>query len=286
MTKLLSGKEVITSLHADLSARVEVLKDACVFPMLAIVRIGERSDDVAYETSACKRCETLGVSVQRFLLPENATQDELLRQIERINADSGIHGCLLMRPLPKGFDEDRLRNVLLPQKDIDGITDLSLSGVYANTRQGFPPCTAQACMEVLDHFDVPIAGRRAVVVGRSLVAGKPIAMLLLNRNATVTVCHSKTEALPAICREADILVVAAGRRDVVDKDCFSPGQTVIDVGIHLGIDGKLYGDVHMDDAAPIVQAITPVPGGVGLVTTTVLVKHVVEAAERAAAQGA
>lgn len=281
MARLLGGREVITSLHTSLAARVETLKEAGVFPMLALVRIGERGDDVAYETGACKRAETIGVSVRRCVLPETVSQRALRACIEQLNADPAVHGCLLMRPLPDGFDETALRNVLCPEKDVDGITDLSLAGVFTGVVRGFPPCTAQACMEILHYYDIPLAGRRAVVVGRSLVVGKPLSMLLLNENATVTVCHTRTVGLAQICREADVLVVAAGREGVVGRDCFAPGQTVVDVGIHLGADGRLHGDVDAALAEPAVDALTPVPGGVGLVTSTVLIKHTVEAAERA-----
>lgn len=283
MAKVLSGREVIATLHDGLAARVAALKDAGVFPMLAIVRLGERGDDIAYETGACKRCETIGVSVRRCTLPETTTQSELSALLDKINRDPAVHGCLLMRPLPAGFDEASLCNELLAEKDVDGITNLSLSGVFAGERVGFPPCTAQACLEILDHYGIPVGGKRVVVVGRSLVVGRPLSMLVLARNATVTICHSQTADLPAVCREADVLIVATGREGVVGPTCMTRRQTVVDVGIHLDSLGKLHGDVDFALAEPIVEAITPVPGGVGLVTTSVLVKHVVEAAERAAA---
>ena len=200
--------------------------------------------------------------------------------IDRVNNDDRIHGVLIFRPLPKHLDDEAVRRALKPEKDIDGITDGSLVGVFAGTKQGFPPCTPQACMEILDHYGIDPKGKRAVVIGRSLVVGKPAAMMLLGKHATVTVCHTRTVDMPAVCREAEILIVAAGRAGVVGKEYFAPGQIVIDVGINVNAEGKLCGDVNFEEAEPVVEAITPVPGGVGTVTTSVLVGHVVEAAKR------
>jgi methylenetetrahydrofolate dehydrogenase (NADP+)/methenyltetrahydrofolate cyclohydrolase len=281
MAKLLSGREVAAALDAQLAARVEALKEKGVTPCLAIVRVGERGDDVAYENSAVKRCEKIGVHVEKFILPETATQEELLRVIDTVNQSQSISGCLLFRPLPKHMNDEVVRNALLPQKDVDGITNGSLAGVFAGVDKGFPPCTAQACMEILDFFGLDVSGKRAAVIGRSLVVGKPAAMMLVQRNATVTVCHTKTKDMPSVCREADILIVSAGRAGVVGKEYVRPGQIVIDVGINVDENGKLCGDVRFEEAEPVVEAITPVPGGVGAVTTSVLIKHVVDAASRA-----
>ncbi len=281
MAMILDGKKVAASLNEMLRADVESLKSKGIAPKLAIVRVGERGDDIAYEKAAVKRCETVGVEAGRFTLDINATQEELLGVIRRINDDKSIHGCLLFRPLPKHIDDNTVRNALDPAKDVDGITDSSLAGVFAGVSTGFPPCTPKACMEILDHYGVELTGKKAVVIGRSLVVGKPAAMMLIQKNATVTICHTKTEDMPAVCREADVLIVAAGRAGIVGKDCLSAGQIVIDVGINVNEDGKLCGDVNFAEAESIVEAITPVPGGVGTVTTSVLVKHVVEAAKRA-----
>ena len=280
MAKLLSGKNVVQTMNESLAKRTQELRDNGVTPCLAFVRVGERGDDIAYETGAEKRCEKVGVAVRKFLLPQDASQEDLLRVLETVNNDDRIHGCLLFRPLPKQFDDEVVRNALLPEKDVDGITDGSLAGVYAGTKQGFPPCTPAACMEILDYYGIATAGKRATVIGRSLVVGKPAAMMLLQKNATVTVCHTKTVDMPAECRKAEILIVAAGRAGIVGKEYFSEGQTVIDVGINVDEQGNLCGDVNFGEAEPIVGAITPVPGGVGTVTTSVLVKHVIEAAER------
>ena len=281
MAKILKGAEVVSALHARLIPQVEELKAKGVQPTLGIVRVGERADDVAYEKGATKRAETLGVSVQKFVLPADASQDDLLETIQQINKDDSIHGVLLFRPLPKHINDEAVRAALLPEKDVDGITDGSLAGVFAGTKRGFPPCTAQACMEILEHFEIPVAGKNAVVIGRSLVVGKPAAMMLLQQNATVTVCHTKTVDMPSVTRKADILIVAAGRAGVIGAEYVSAGQTVIDVGINFTPEGAMVGDADYAALEPIVEAITPVPGGVGTVTTTVLIGHVIEAARRA-----
>ena len=280
MAKLLSGKEVVQTMNESLTKRAADLREQWVVPCLAIVRVGERGDDIAYENGAEKRCEKVGVTVRKFMLAQDAAQEDLLRVIEAVNSDDRIHGCLLFRPLPKQFNDEAIRNALLPEKDVDGITDGSLAGVYAGTKQGFPPCTPAACMEILDYYGIETAGKRATIIGRSLVVGKPAAMMLIQRNATVTVCHTKTVDMPGVCRQAEILIVAAGRAGIVGKEYFSEGQTVIDVGINVDDQGNLCGDVNFGEAEHIVGAITPVPGGVGTVTTSVLVKHVIEAAER------
>ena len=280
MAEILKGAPAAAALTEQLIRRAEALKEKGVVPTLAILRVGEREDDIAYETGAMKRCAKVGVEAKQFLLPADCTREQLLDAIREINGDPAIHGCLLFRPLPDREMEAAACALLAPEKDVDGMTAGSLAAVFAGKGAGFAPCTAQAVVELLDHYGVDPAGKRAVVVGRSLVIGRPVSMLLQQRNATVTMCHTKTADLPAECRQGEILVVAAGKAGVVTKDHVSPGQIVIDVGIHVGADGRLCGDVRFDEAEPIVSAITPVPGGVGSVTTAVLCKHVIEAAER------
>ena len=280
MAKQLLGKEVTAALNERIKADVEKLKAKGVIPMLGIVRVGERPDDLSYERGAVKRCETLGVSYEKFLLPENVSQDELMETIRTVNKREDIHGVLIFRPLPGHLDEKEVIRALDPEKDVDGITDGSMVGVFTSTAQGFPPCTPQACMEILDHYGIDCTGKKAVVIGRSLVVGKPAAMMLLKKNATVTICHTRTKDMPSVVKEADIVIVAAGRAGVVDDTYLSPGQIVIDVGINVNEEGKLCGDVDYEKAEPVVEAITPVPGGVGSVTTSVLIGHVVEAAMR------
>ena len=280
MATILKGAPVVAAMNEANVARCAALAAKGITPTLAVVRVGEREDDLSYERGVMTRCGKVGVAIRQFLLPADATQDALLAVIEKINADKSIHGCLLFRPLPRQFDDRTIRAALAPEKDIDGITDGSLAGVFTNTALGYPPCTAQACLEILKYYDIPLSGKRAVVVGRSLVVGKPAAMMLDRENATVTICNSRTQNLPALCKEADVVVVAMGKRGFIGADCLREGQTVVDVGIHVGDDGKLCGDVRFAEAEPVVEAITPVPGGVGTVTTSVLVGHVVEAAEK------
>lgn len=280
MAQILKGAPVVAAMNEANAARCAALKEKGITPTLAVVRVGAREDDLSYERGVMTRCGKVGVEVKQYLLPADAAQDDLLKVIAQINADDAIHGCLLFRPLPRQFDDRTVRAALAPEKDIDGITDGSLAGVFTNTAIGYPPCTAQACLEILKYYSIPLSGRRAVVVGRSLVVGKPAAMMLDRENATVTICNSRTQDLPALCREADVLVVAMGRMGAIGGDCLRAGQVVVDVGIHVNEEGRLCGDVRFAEAEPVVDAITPVPGGVGTVTTSVLVGHVVEAAEK------
>ena len=278
MAQLLLGKEVTASLNEEIRRKVAQLNEQGVTPKLGIVRIGEREDDISYERGATKRCETLGAAFEKFLLPADASEEEVLKVIQAVNEDDSIHGVLLFRPLPRHLNEDKIVNALAVEKDVDGITDLSMASVFMGRGAGYTTCTPSACMRILDHYGIDCTGKKAVVIGRSLVVGKPAAMMLLRKNATVTVCHTKTVDMPAVVREADVVIVAAGRAGIVGADYLRPGQVVIDVGINVNAEGKLCGDVNFAEAEPVVAAITPVPGGVGSVTTSVLVEHVVEAA--------
>ena len=279
MADILKGAEVVDALNKKMSVQIEKLKKKGVTATLAIVRAGEKADDISYERTAVKRCELVGVAVKNIVLPDDVTQDVLMQKILELNDDKNVHGVLIFRPLPKHLSDDAVRAVLKPEKDVDGITDISLAGVFTGDGKGFPPCTAKACMEILDFFNIDCTGKRAVIIGRSLVVGKPAAMMLMGKNATVTICHTRTVDIKTIARNAEILVVAAGQMESLTKDYFSPGQIVIDVGINWNEQkGKLCGDVKFEDAEPVVSAITPVPGGIGTVTTSVLVSHVVEAA--------
>ena len=281
MAELLLGAPVANALTEVLAGEVATLSSRGVVPTLAIVRVGERDDDLAYERGALKRCEKVGIAVRQFVLAADCSQDELMAVIDEVNSDASIHGCLMFRPLPKTLDEVAACAALDPAKDVDCITEGSLFGVFANRPVGFAPCTAEACIEVLDYYGYNLTGARVTVVGRSLVIGKPVSMMLQARNATVTMCHTRTRDLAAECRDAEILVVAAGHIGTVGSDAVSAGQVVIDVGINWDdAAGKLCGDVLFEEVEPIVGAITPVPRGVGSVTTAVLAKHVVEAARR------
>lgn len=280
MAKQLLGKEVTAALNERIKADVAALNAKGVKPTLGIIRVGERPDDLSYERGATKRCETLGVEYKKYLLPADVSQEELLKVVGEVNKDENIHGVLMFRPLPKHIDQTLVENALAADKDVDCQTDASLGGVFTGKKVGFPPCTPQACMEILDHYGIDCTGKKAVVIGRSLVVGKPAAQMLIKKNATVTTCHTRTIDMPSVAREGEILIVAAGRAGVVGAEYVSPGQIVIDVGINVNEEGKLCGDVDYAAVEPIVEAITPVPGGVGSVTTSVLVGHVVEAAMR------
>ena len=292
MAKLLLGKEVTDALNAKLIDRANVLKEKGIAPTLGIIRIGEDPSDLSYEKGATKRAELIGIEVKKFLLPADAGKEDVLKTIDEVNADPTIHGVLMFRPLPKHLkaDTDEICNRLDPKKDVDCMTDLSNAGVFEGRSDlGFAPCTPAACMEILDYYGIDCKGKNAVVIGRSLVVGKPAAMMLMGKNATVTVCHTKTVNTAEICKNADILISAAGVLNSLTKDFVRPGQVVIDVSINWdankpnarGTLGAIAGDAVFAEVEPIVEAITPVPGGVGSVTTSVLMKHVIEAAERA-----
>lgn len=277
---IMKAKAVTDAMAENMAGRIAALKAAGVDPTLAILRVGARPDDLSYERTAIKRADTLGITARVIEMPEDATQEAMLAQIQAINEDASIHGCLMFRPLPKHLDEQALCDALAVEKDVDGISMASMAGIYSGA-DCFAPCTAEACIKMLDHYGVELQGKRVVVAGRSLVIGKPVSMLLMARNATVTTCHSRTVDLPGTMRDAEIVVCATGRAKAYGADCFAPGQTVIDVGINFA-DGKLCGDVDYDAVEPIVDAITPVPGGIGSVTTSTTMEHVVIAAEKAA----
>lgn len=282
MAVKLTGKEVAAAMTEVSAKRVEELKQKGVTPTLAIVRVGEKSGDLAYERGALKRAEKTGVRVEQFLFAEDVTQKELTDAIHRINRDDGIHGVLLFRPLPSHLDEAAICEELAPAKDMDGITAGSMSGVFMGTGEGYPPCTAEACMAMLDHYGVELEGRRVTIMGRSLVIGRPVAMMAMKRNATITILHSRTrkEDFARAGREADVVIAALGRAKMIGKDRLGEGQVILDVGINVDEEGHLCGDVDYDAVAEKASMITPVPGGVGNVTTAVLMNHVVRAAEK------
>ena len=290
MAKLLSGKEVCESLNQNLISRSAALAEKGVIPTLAIIRIGEDPSDISYEKSAAKRAELVGVKVVNFVLEGDCTREALLSCIDQVNGDDRIHGCLLFRPLPKHLREyeDEICNRLAAEKDVDSMTSLSNAGVYeGRTDLGFPPCTAQACIEILDHYGYEYTGKRATVMGRSLVIGRPISLMLQHRNCTVTTIHTRTRDPMAYLPWSDLIICAAGRLNCVNGTHVAPNQWIIDVSMNWNPEkitakgkGGMQGDCDFDAVEPIVGAITPVPGGVGAVTTSVLMKHVIIAAER------
>lgn len=281
MATLLKGRPVVDQMACSLAERIEKLASAGITPRLALVRVGARPDDLSYERTAVKRAESLGVATISRELDKDASQEDLANVLNEINEDDSIHGCLMFRPLPGTIDEKAMCDMLAAEKDVDGVSIASLASVFTDADDGFPPCTAAACIHVLDYYGISVAGKHVAVVGRSLVVGKPVSMMLLRRNASVTICHSKTEHLQEICRSADIVICATGRARAFGPEFFRPGQTVLDVGINFDEDGCLCGDVDFQAVEPIVAAITPVPGGIGTVTTSTTMTHTVAAAERA-----
>ena len=287
MATLLRGAPVAEALTARTAEKAASLVARGITPTLAILRVGERPEDLSYERGAAKRCAAAGVAVKSVVLPTDVSQAELLEAVRQLNGDAAVHGILMMRPLPAPLDDEAARRAIAPAKDVDGVTDGSLAGVFTGSGEGFAPCTAQAVAELLKFYNVPLQGARAVVAGRSLVVGRPAAMLLMAAGATVTLCHSGTKDLATETSRGDIVVAAIGRMGFFGRSHFAPGATVVDVGIHADPDtGKLRGDVRFDEAEPVVGAITPVPGGLGAVTTAVLVSHVAEAAEKASEKAA
>ena len=281
MAEILKGAPVTKALNEKISAEVAELKEKGVEPTLAIFRVGERADDISYEKGAMKRCDQVGVKVKNVVLPADVDADTFFATLTELNEDDAVHGILMFRPLPKQIDGEKARQMMNPAKDIDGCTDGSLAGVFTNTKVGFAPCTAQAAIEILDYYGIDCKGKRAAVIGRSLVVGRPVSMMLMHKNATVTTCHTRTIDMPSVTKEAEILIVCSGQMENIGAEYLREGQVVVDVGIGWNEEkGKLCGDVKFEEAEPIVSAITPVPGGVGTVTTSVLVSHVVEAAER------
>ena len=276
--KLLTGKEVAQKMDLDIQKEVQELKTKGVNPALRIMIAGEAADSLAYANSARKMAEKNGILCDIEQLPAAVSQDEFVGTLRQRNADKNIHGIIVMRPLPRQIREDVVKYVLAPEKDIDCFNPVNAGKIMAGDMTGFPPATPQAVMEMLRFYEIPMKGKDAVVLGRSMVVGKPMAMLLLGENATVTICHSKTQNLPGVCKRADILVAAIGKARMITPDYIKPGATVMDVGINVEGD-KLYGDVDTEQAKETAGSITPVPGGVGTVTTRVLLKHVVKAAK-------
>ena len=279
--ELLKGKPVADLICEKVQTEAEELLEKGIYPTLGILRVGHNESDIAYETSAEKKAKSLGMNVEKYIMEANSTESDVLDVLEVMNEDNNIHGILMFRPLPKGIDENHVINRINPAKDIDGISFESVGGLFTGAKKGFPPCTAEAAVAILDHYGIEVAGKKVVVIGRSLVIGKPVAMMLLDRNATVTICHSKTkpEDLKALCKEADIIITAAGKIGTVTEEHVNGKQVIVDVGINFNEDGKMCGDADFEALEGKVEAITPVPGGVGSVTTALLLYHTIEAAK-------
>lgn len=276
---LLKGKPVADSICADIVERVKKLNTSGVAVCLAIVRAGNKPDDIYYEQSAIKRMNSVGIKVKSVVLDNDISQALIEKQVSDLSEDENVHGILLLMPLPKHINEKSVRTCICPQKDIDGLTEKSMLGLYEGIDTGFAPCTPSAVMELLEYNNIDLCGKNVVIVGRSLVVGKPLSMLMLNKNATVTICHSKTNDLKAVCRSADIVVAAVGRAKMLTAEYIAEGAVVIDVGINQDGNGNMCGDADFESVCKKAGAVTPVPGGIGSITTSVLAKHVVIAAE-------
>lgn len=281
MTEL-KGAPVAAAITEGCKKKIQELKEKNIVPTLAIVRIGARSDDEAYERGAEKRFAGAGAEIKKYILPEDAKQEDLEILIQNLNADSAIHGILLFRPLPAHMEESRIKQLIRMEKDVDGMSYAGLGGLLAakgGKTESYAPCTPQAVIELLEFYGIHVTGKKVTVVGRSAVVGLPLAVMLIHKNATVTVCHTKTQDLWKECREADIIIAAAGKAKMIGGEHTRGGQILIDVGINF-VDGKMCGDIDYENAALQAAAITPVPGGVGSVTTSVLLKHTVDSAEK------
>lgn len=273
---ILKGLPVANAINEKLMEQVKSIEGP--LPHLAIIRVGERPDDCSYERGAVKKMDKVGVRCTTYTFDADIDNETFQAEFDKINENPDIDGILMLRPLPKQLDEKQIENKIDPRKDLDGISPLNLAKVYAGDESGYAPCTAEAVIEMLDYADIDIKGKRVTVVGRSLVIGKPVSMLLMKRNATVTVCHTKTVDMEGTCKNAEILVAAAGSARMIKKDYVAEGAIVVDVGINVDEEGNLCGDVDFDTITDIAAIATPVPGGVGSVTTSVLAKHLVKAA--------
>jgi methylenetetrahydrofolate dehydrogenase (NADP+)/methenyltetrahydrofolate cyclohydrolase len=283
MAQLLKGKPVVEAISENVCERVAALAERGITPGLTIVRVGTEPDALSYERMAKKRAEALGINLRVVGLAQDVTQTRLIEVIEGINADPAVHGCLLFRPLPRHINDRAVCDALAPEKDIDGISSASLAGVFTVTDRGYPPSTAAACLALLDFYHIPVEGKRVVVLGRSLVIGRPVATMLLARDATVTIVHSRSRKSEELTRDAQVVVCATGRAQAYGPEFFTEGQVVLDVGINFTPDGTMCGDVDFDAVEPVLGeegAITPVPGGIGGVTAAITMLHVVLAAEK------
>ena len=276
--ELIKGAPVSANIKEEVGAMLEKINGPA--PKLAIVRVGENPDDMSYERGAVKKMDAFGLRSQCYTFPADITDEDFKKEFTAINADTDVSGILLLRPLPKQICEKDIEAMIDPKKDLDGISPVNIAKVFSGDPSGFAPCTAEAVIEILKANNISIEGKRAAVIGRSMVIGKPLSMLLLKENATVTICHTRTKELPEICRQAEILVAAAGKAGMVEESWVSDGAVVIDVGINVDENGKLCGDVAADTLEGKSGKLTPVPGGVGAVTTAVLAKHLVQAALR------
>lgn len=280
MSVILNAKPVVQEIKNQLAEEVSQIQATGINPTLGIVRVGNRPDDVYYENSIIKNCQSIGIAVKTYTLDLEIDQQQFIKVLTEVNEDRSVHGILIFRPLPAQLDENVIKYVIDPAKDIDCMHPLNLAKVFEGDMKGLVPCTPDAVMETLKHYSIKLQGANVVIMGRSLVVGKPLSMMLLKENATVTICHSKTNDLQGIAKKADIIVAAMGKAKLVDENYVTENSVVIDVGINDAGNGKICGDVDYVEVKDQVQAITPVPGGVGSVTTSILLKHVVVACKK------
>lgn len=275
----IDGKQIAATCRAEIKEGVERLKEQGITPGLAVIVVGEDSASQVYVRNKRKACDELGIFSEEYALPAETTENELLALITRLNADERIDGILVQLPLPRHLDEKAVLNAISPEKDVDAFHPQNVGHIMVGDHY-FAPCTPSGILELIDSTGVPIEGKECVVIGRSNIVGKPMAMLMLHRNATVTICHSKTKNLPEVTRRADILISAVGKAGFVTADMVKPGAVVIDVGMNRNAEGKLCGDVCYDEVSEVAGFLTPVPGGVGPMTITMLMKNTLRSAEK------
>lgn len=265
----LKGKYVSDSILADAKEKSNALRNKGIIPCIALVRVGEDSSDVAYEKSIIKIMDKTNIDVKQIILNKDISKEDFKKEIIALNEDERVNGILVFRPLPKQLDEKEIRRYISPKKDIDCFSEINMGRIFLSDEEVFYPCTPMGVMKIIEYYDIDLEGKNVVIVGRSLVVGKPLSMMLMDKNATVTICHSRTKDLPSVCKKADIVIAAIGRGKMIDSSYIKKGSVVIDVGINF-IDGKMVGDVDYDDVKELCSMITPVPGGVGIVTTSCL----------------
>ena len=276
---IIKGAQVAEAVSAETLKRAEALRLKGIEPCLAVIRVGEDGSQLAYERGALKRMDKCGINCRVCAFDENISQEDFENEFKKINDDNSVHGILLLQPLPKTLSVEPIKDIINPLKDVDAVSPVNMYKILANDKTGYAPCTAEGVMEILDWMGTDLKGKKCKVIGRSMIVGKPLGLLLLARDATVTYCHSKTIELAKETKDADVLIAAAGSAKLVGADFVNENMTVIDVGVNVDENGNMCGDVDFEAVEPIVANITPVPGGTGAVTTSVLAKHVVKSAE-------
>lgn len=276
---IIKGAQVAEAVSAETLKRAEALRLKGIEPCLAVIRVGEDGSQLAYERGALKRMDKCGINCRVCAFDENISQEDFENEFKKINDDNSVHGILLLQPLTKTLSVEPIKDIINPLKDVDAVSPVNMYKILANDKTGYAPCTAEGVMEILDWMGTDLKGKKCKVIGRSMIVGKPLGLLLLARDATVTYCHSKTIELAKETKDADVLIAAAGSAKLVGADFVNENMTVIDVGVNVDENGNMCGDVDFEAVEPIVANITPVPGGTGAVTTSVLAKHVVKAAE-------